>query len=90
VLVSNFLVGALIGVYEYILYTGDFEWLFGVWSNYTKGVSYMAGKVDSSGFANLSTNDWGRQGMGGHNSEGNAIYYRVFPNLTFLSFVIRC
>lgn len=69
----------LIGVYNYVLYTGDFDWLSNIWTNYTKGVAYIAGQVDSSGFANFSAGnqDWGRQGMGGYNSEGNALYYRA-------------
>jgi hypothetical protein len=78
--------GTLLGVYSYILYTGDFEWLSGIWSKYTLRVQYIASKVDSSGLANftLGSEDWGRQGMGGYNSEGNAIYYQVSIHMYIL------
>jgi hypothetical protein len=69
----------MIGVYNYVLYSGDFEWLSGIWSNYTKAIVFMATQVDDSGLANFTSGswDWGRQGMGGYNSEGNALYYKV-------------
>jgi hypothetical protein len=78
--------GTLFGVYSYILYTSDFEWLSGIWSKYTLGVQYIASKVDSSGLANFTSGseDWGRQGMGGYNSEGNAIYYQVSTHVYIL------
>jgi hypothetical protein len=68
----------LIGAYNYFLYSGDIDWLQEVWTNYTKAVGYVLGKVDSSGLMNITgTNDWARLGQGGHNSEGNALLYRV-------------
>lgn len=82
----------LIGTYSYVLYSGDFEWLQEVWSNYTRGVQYLVSLVDDTGLVNVQSDlDWGRNGMGGHNSEANALYYKAsvflftaLPNLTFL------
>ena len=68
----------LIGTYSYVLYSGDFEWLQSVWSNYTRGVQYLTNLVDDTGLVNVENDlDWGRNGMGGHNSEANALYYKV-------------
>ena len=60
------------------MYSGDIEWLQSIWSNYTRAVAYLEGKVDSSGLVNITgLRDWARLGGGGHNAEGNAIYYKV-------------
>lgn len=68
----------LIGVHNYWLYSGDLAWVQGHWSNYTKAVGYLAGRVDTSGLLDvLGTRDWARLGMSGHNAEANALYYRV-------------
>lgn len=57
----------LIGVYNYYLYSGDVEWLWNVWSNYTIAVAFLEGKVDSSGLMNVTViGDRARQGGGGH------------------------
>lgn len=68
----------LIGTHNYFLFSGDTDWLQGVWANYTKAVGYVLGKVDSSGLMNVTgLRDWARLGGGGHNSEGNALLYQV-------------
>ncbi|PCH42963.1 glycoside hydrolase family 78 protein [Wolfiporia cocos MD-104 SS10] len=72
----------LIGTYNYFLYSGDYEWMENVWSNYTKAVRYLAGKVNATtGLLDVTgTRDWGRLWQGGFNSEANAIYYKVCVN----------
>lgn len=85
----------LIGTHNYFLYSGDIEWLETIWPNYTKAVAFLEGKVDSSGLMNVTgLRDWARLGGGGHNSEGNALLYKVlttaadlanYVNDTFLS-----
>ncbi|SJL14854.1 related to alpha-L-rhamnosidase A [Armillaria ostoyae] len=68
----------LIGTHNYYLYSGDHDWLGTVWSNYTRAVAFLEGKVDSTGLMNVtSPRDWGRIGGGGYNAEGNAILYKV-------------
>lgn len=69
----------LIGTYNYFLYSGDLDWLETVWSNYTKAVAFLEGKVDTSvGLMNVTgLRDWARLGGGGFNSEGNALLYKV-------------
>ncbi|KAH9930196.1 Six-hairpin glycosidase [Fomitopsis serialis] len=71
----------LIGTYNYVLYSGDVDWLQGLWSNYTRGVEYLAEKVDETGLLNVTgVLDWGRIGQGGHNAEANAIYYKLLAS----------
>ncbi|KAI0075157.1 Six-hairpin glycosidase [Panus rudis PR-1116 ss-1] len=71
----------LIGTYNYYLYSGDVDWLQRTWANYTKAVAFLEGKVDSTGLMDVTgLRDWARLGGGGHNSEGNALLYKVLVN----------
>ncbi|KAI0681905.1 Six-hairpin glycosidase-like protein [Cerioporus squamosus] len=68
----------LIGTHNYYLYSGDSDWLQTVWTNYTKAVGFLEGKVGPSGLMNVTgLRDWARLGGGGINAEGNALLYRV-------------
>ncbi|KAF8894897.1 Six-hairpin glycosidase [Gymnopilus junonius] len=68
----------LIGTYNYYLFSGDTVWLQTVWTNYTKAVAFLEGKVDETGLMNVTgLRDWARLGGGGYNVEGNAILYKV-------------
>ncbi|PCH42961.1 glycoside hydrolase family 78 protein [Wolfiporia cocos MD-104 SS10] len=80
----------IIGAYNYYLYSGDTEWLQKTWSNYTKAVRFLTNKVDDTGLLNVTApNDWGRIGQGGHNSEANAIYYKVLTNSAALASLLN-
>lgn len=49
-----------------------------VWSNFTKAVNFLEQKVDETGLVDITgLRDWARLGGGGHNSEGNALFYEV-------------
>lgn len=79
----------LIGTYNYFLFTGDTQWLQTIWSNYTKAVAFLEGKVDDTGLMNVTgLRDWARLGGGGYNSEGNALLYRVRLLFTIVCFLI--
>jgi hypothetical protein len=68
----------LIGTHNYILYSGDVDWLQAVWTNYTKAVGFVTNKVGSSGLMNITgPTDWARLGGGGISAEGNALLYKV-------------
>ncbi|KAK0492830.1 Six-hairpin glycosidase [Armillaria luteobubalina] len=68
----------LIGTHNYYLYSGDHDWLSTVWTNYTRAVAFLEGKVDSTGLMDVTgLRDWARLGGGGYNAEGNAILYKV-------------
>lgn len=69
----------LIGTHNYFLYSGDLAWMQNTWINYTKAVQYLENKVDGTGLLNVTgLRDWGRLWQGGHNSEANAIFYKVY------------
>ncbi|EIM84461.1 glycoside hydrolase family 78 protein [Stereum hirsutum FP-91666 SS1] len=71
----------LIGAHNYYTYSGDLDWLQTIWTNYTKAVAFLEGKVDSSGLMNITgLRDWARKGGGGHNAEGNALLYKTLVN----------
>ncbi|KAH8101215.1 Six-hairpin glycosidase [Cristinia sonorae] len=71
----------LIGTHNYVLYTGDVDWLKVVWTNYTRAVAFLENKVDGTGLMNVTgLRDWARLGGGGHNAEGNALLYKVLVN----------
>ncbi|KAJ7466205.1 Six-hairpin glycosidase [Mycena galericulata] len=69
----------LIGTHNYYLYSGDIAWLENIWANYTKAVAFLEAKVSPTvGLIDITgLRDWARQGGGGFNVEGNAIFYRV-------------
>ncbi|KAH9856209.1 Six-hairpin glycosidase [Lenzites betulinus] len=76
----------LIGTHNYYLYSGDVAWLETVWSNYTKAVAFLEGKVDSTGLMNVTgLRDWARLGGGGYNSEGNALLFQVLVTASDLA-----
>jgi len=63
---------------NYHLFSGDTEWVRELWSNYTKAVGFLEGKVDDTGLIDITgLRDWARQGGGGYNAEGNALLYQV-------------
>lgn len=52
---------ALIGFYNYYLYTGDEAFLQHYWPGYVLGVNKILSKVDDNGIVNVTnTADWGR------------------------------
>ncbi|KAF9490904.1 Six-hairpin glycosidase [Pleurotus eryngii] len=77
----------LIGTHNYFLYSGDVEWLRTIWSNYTKAVAFLEGKVDGQiGLMNVTgLRDWARLGGGGINAAGNALLYRVLVTTSELA-----
>lgn len=63
---------------NYYLFSGDTIWLQQVWTNYTRAVAFLEGKVDGTGLINITgLRDWARLGGGGYNAEGNALLYKV-------------
>ncbi|KAF4588534.1 hypothetical protein EYR40_010086 [Pleurotus pulmonarius] len=77
----------LIGTHNYFLYSGDVDWLRTIWSNYTKAVAFLEGKVDRRvGLMNVTgLRDWARLGGGGINAAGNALLYRVLVTASELA-----
>lgn len=62
----------MIGTYNYVLYTGDLDFLELVWERYIKAMDYVYAKVDSSGLLNVTgTRDWARWQQGWNNTQAN-------------------
>ncbi|KAJ7055763.1 glycoside hydrolase family 78 protein [Mycena amicta] len=77
---DTYIAWSLIGTHSYFLYTGDLDFVAGVWNNYTFALSFLQSQVDSTGLMNVPpafANDWGRDDAGGHNSAANALLYQT-------------
>ncbi|KAF4306708.1 putative alpha-l-rhamnosidase protein [Botryosphaeria dothidea] len=68
----------MIGTYNYVLYSGDLDFLEVVWERYLKAMDYVYGKVDDSGLLNVTgIRDWARWQQGWNNTEANMILYHT-------------
>ena len=66
----------LLGTSLYYNYSGDRAWLDSIWGNYTRGMSFILGKVDANNLLYVTaTQDWARSGQGGENISANALLY---------------
>lgn len=80
----------LLGVFNYVLYSGDVAWLESRWPAYLRALEVSMAKVDELGLLHVtSTADWLRPGMTGHNLEASAMLFevlrRTFQLVEFLS-----
>ncbi|EPS40073.1 hypothetical protein H072_6116 [Dactylellina haptotyla CBS 200.50] len=68
---------ALLGVWNYVHYSGDVAWMAGYWTRYKRALNISLRRFNR--YRGLywcwSTADWLRPGQGGYNSEANAIFY---------------
>jgi hypothetical protein len=71
----------LIGTYEYILYSGDLDWLKRRWPAYTRALEISINKVDEFDLLHVTSNyDWIRPGMTGHNVEASSLLHEALGN----------
>ncbi|GME47657.1 Alpha-L-rhamnosidase [Neofusicoccum parvum] len=76
----------VIGVADYFLYSGDMDYLQGMWDDIKLAMNFSLSFIDDSGLMNVtSANDWLRFGMGGHNIEANAILYYTINQVSILA-----
>ena len=76
----------LLGAYNYVLYSGDIEWLRKRWPAYLTALDVSIGKVDEFNLLHVSsTADWLRPGMTGHNVEASTILFDVLLKSTELA-----
>ena len=53
---------AMIGTYNYVLFSGDMEFFNKNWAGYIKAMNYILGLVASDGIINCrGPGDWGRR-----------------------------
>lgn len=68
----------LLGAYDYVLYSGDIDWLRKHWKAYKQALKVSTAKVDKRNLMHVSSRfDWNRHGMGGHNIEATALLHAV-------------
>ncbi|KAK0670802.1 family 78 putative glycoside hydrolase [Cercophora samala] len=69
---------SLLGVYGYVLWSGDLGYLREIWGQYLFALHHSISIVDDMGLVHVtSTADWLRPGMTGHNLEASALLYTV-------------
>ncbi|KAI9172673.1 FAD-dependent monooxygenase adrH [Paramyrothecium foliicola] len=67
----------LIGAYNYILYTGDTEFVEAIWDRYVNAVEYSLGLIGSSGIMSVvGAADWGRWTYSNERASANMLLYR--------------
>jgi hypothetical protein len=71
----------LIGSYEYVLYSGDLDWLGAKWGAYKRALEVSIRKVDETGLFHVSSVfDWIRPRQMGHNVGASAILHNILEN----------
>ncbi|KAK4177940.1 family 78 putative glycoside hydrolase [Triangularia setosa] len=70
---------SLLGVYGYVLWSGDLDYLGKIWGQYLFALHHSVSIVDGEmGLVHVtSTADWLRPGMTGHNLEATALLHTV-------------
>ncbi|KAK0109311.1 hypothetical protein ONS96_003130 [Cadophora gregata f. sp. sojae] len=70
---------SLIGTYEYLLYSGDLDFLTTNWNKIKRAINFVERKLDErSGLLYVTgVNDWGRSSQGGFNTAANALMFRT-------------
>ena len=69
----------MIGLYNYVLYTGDMNFLKRNWDGYQKAMEFIYAKVTQPlGLLNVTgTGDWGRLNPQGYCTEANMVLYKT-------------
>lgn len=81
---------ALLGTYDYVLYSNDSAWLQQKWPQYLRALRVSISKVDSKNLMRVTSSyDWNRHGMGGHNLEATAILYATLKRSVELASFIN-
>ncbi|KAI1336669.1 alpha-L-rhamnosidase [Xylariaceae sp. FL0016] len=78
----------MIGVYNYVLYTGDTDWLVSQWERYLKAMDYIWAKVLPSGLLNATeAGDWARYVYAYNGSAPNMLLYHTLQTGAHLSLI---
>ncbi|KAI1387398.1 glycoside hydrolase family 78 protein [Hypoxylon trugodes] len=70
----------MIGMYNYVLYSGDVDFIRQYWPKYLAAMNFIEGQLDPSlGLLNISgyTNDWGRFYVDNTLTSAQVLYYRT-------------
>ncbi|KAH6713372.1 putative alpha-L-rhamnosidase B [Leptodontidium sp. MPI-SDFR-AT-0119] len=82
---------SLIGTYEYLLYSGDLQFLALSWESIKRAITYVVKKLNQeSGLLYVTgTGDWGRDSQGGFNTAANALMFRTLVTGSLMAGWIR-
>ncbi|KAF9874769.1 glycoside hydrolase family 78 protein [Colletotrichum karsti] len=77
----------MIGAYNYVLFSGDLDWLSGNWATYLKAMDYIYAKIiPETGILNATaTGDWARYINSMNGSAPNMLLYRTLTTGAFLA-----
>ncbi|KAI0887940.1 glycoside hydrolase family 78 protein [Annulohypoxylon maeteangense] len=70
----------MIGTYNYVLYSGDLDFIGGIWDKYIAAMSFVSRQLDSSlGLLNITgyIDDWGRYNVDDTQASVQMLYYRT-------------
>ncbi|KAI0386555.1 glycoside hydrolase family 78 protein [Hypomontagnella monticulosa] len=70
----------MIGTYNYVLYSGDVDFIRGLWAKYVSAMTFLTNQLDSSlGILNINgyTEDWGRFFVTNTLASAQMLYYRT-------------
>ena len=67
----------LLATRDYVLFSGDMDFLTAYWDNYKLGMSFATSKIDGTGLMDVTgANNWGRTAISsGHTTDGNMLLY---------------
>lgn len=67
----------LIATCDYVLFSGDTEWLKSYWEKYKLGVDFVTSKIDGTKLMDVTgANNWGRTAVSsGYTTDGNMLLY---------------
>jgi hypothetical protein len=67
----------LIGTYDFVLFTGDMDFLNSIWEQYIRAMNFVISKIDSTGMMSVTgSGNWGRTASSsGHATDGNMLLY---------------
>jgi hypothetical protein len=77
---------ALVGVWEFYLYSGDRSWLVSHWPQIQRAIRFSTAKIDTNGLLSVDLPaDWGRRSPGGEEMSANALLYSVLRGANLLA-----
>ena len=71
----------LIATYEYWLYSGDYQFIYNIWTSFSRGINVSLDKIDEVGLLYVPKNQsssWGREPTYGHDLTANAILCKIY------------
>ncbi|KAI1263200.1 glycoside hydrolase family 78 protein [Xylariaceae sp. FL1019] len=71
----------MIGIYNYVLYSGDTDFLSSIWTKYVAAMDFITGKIDANnGLLDVTSipADWGRLNSTAYVAPAQMLLYRVY------------